>query len=142
MTSKLGRLSARAWLSACFAFAAGLAPAAAQEELRIGLIAPMTGPFAQVGADMTNGFKMYLDEVNSNFAGAKVNLLIEDSQGKPDTAVTKAKKLILEDHVQLLIGGVLAPEGYALAPVSTAEKTVYIASVPAAVELTPRQLRD
>ena len=66
--------------------------------------------------------------------------IIEDSQGKPDTAVTKARKLILEDHVQLLVGGVLAPEGYALAPVSTAEKTVYIASVPAADDLTQRQL--
>jgi branched-chain amino acid transport system substrate-binding protein len=140
MTSKLGRQAGAMLIGACFAFAAGLAPAAAQEELRIGLIAPMTGPFAQVGADMTNGFKMYLDEVNSNFAGAKVNLIIEDSQGKPDTAVTKAKKLILEDHVQLLVGGVLAPEGYALAPVSTAEKTVYIASVPAADDLTQRQL--
>jgi branched-chain amino acid transport system substrate-binding protein len=140
MTSKLGRRPGAMLIGACLAFAAGLAPAAAQEELRIGLIAPMTGPFAQVGADMTNGFKMYLDEVNSNFAGAKVNLIIEDSQGKPDTAVTKAKKLILEDHVQLLIGGVLAPEGYALAPVSTAEKTVYIASVPAADDLTQRQL--
>jgi branched-chain amino acid transport system substrate-binding protein len=140
MTSKLGRLSALALLGASFAFAAGLAPAAAQEELRIGLIAPVTGPFAQVGADMTNGFKMYLDEVNSNFAGAKVNLIIEDSQAKPDAAVTKARKLILEDHVQLLVGGVLAPEGYALAPVSTAEKTVYIASVPAADDLTQRQL--
>src|ERR1700723_3818339 len=139
MTIKLGRRSALALRVARLAFAAGPAPAAAQEELRIGLIAPMTGPFAQVGADMTNGFKMYLDEVNSNFAGAKVNLIIEDSQGKPDTAVTKAKKLILEDHVQLLIGGVLAPEGYALAPVSTAEKTVYIASVPAADDLTQRQ---
>jgi branched-chain amino acid transport system substrate-binding protein len=140
MTSKLGRLGSLALLSACLAFAAGLAPAAAQEELRIGLIAPVTGPFAQVGTDMTNGFKMYLDEVNSNFAGAKVTLIIEDSQAKPDTAVTKAKKLILEDHVQLLVGGVLAPEGYALAPVSTAEKTVYIASVPAADDLTQRQL--
>jgi branched-chain amino acid transport system substrate-binding protein len=140
MTSKLGRRAGAMLIGACLAFAAGLAPAAAQEELRIGLIAPMTGPFAQVGADMTNGFKMYLDEVNSNFAGAKVNLIIEDSQGKPDTAVTKAKKLILEDHVQLLVGGVLAPEGYALAPVSTAEKTVYIASVPAADDLTQRQL--
>jgi branched-chain amino acid transport system substrate-binding protein len=127
-------------IGASLAFAAGLAPAAAQEELRIGLIAPVTGPFAQVGADMTNGFKMYLDEVKSNFAGAKVTLIIEDSQAKPDTAVTKAKKLILEDHVQLLAGGVLAPEGYALAPVSTAEKTVYIASVPAADDLTQRQL--
>jgi branched-chain amino acid transport system substrate-binding protein len=140
MTSKLGRRAGVMLIGACLAFAAGLAPAAAQEELRIGLIAPMTGPFAQVGADMTNGFKMYLDEVGSNFAGAKVNLIIEDSQGKPDTAVTKAKKLILEDHVQLLVGGVLAPEGYALAPVSTAEKTVYIASVPAADDLTQRQL--
>src|ERR1700689_1741109 len=140
MTSKLGRLSGSALLSACLVFATGLAPAAAQEELRIGLIAPMTGPFAQVGADMTNGFKMYLDEVGSNFAGAKVNLIIEDSQGKPDTAVIKARKLILEDHVQMIIGGVLAPEGYALAPGSTAEKTGYIASVPAAADLTQRQL--
>src|SRR5580693_848066 len=128
MTSMLGRRAGVMLIGACLAFAAGLAPAAAQEDLRIGLIAPMTGPFAQVGADMTNGFKMYLDEVNSNFAGAKVNLIIEDSQGKPDTAVTKAKKLILEDHVQLLVGGVLAPEGYALAP------------VPAADDLTQRQL--
>ena len=140
MTSKLGRRAGAMLIGACLAIAAGFLPAAAQEELRIGLIAPMTGPFAQVGADMTNGFKMYLDEVNSNFAGAKVNLIIEDSQGKPDTAVTKAKKLILEDHVQMLVGGVLAPEGYALAPVSTAEKTVYIASVPAADDLTQRQL--
>jgi branched-chain amino acid transport system substrate-binding protein len=140
MTSKLGRRAGAILIGACLAFAAGLAPATAQEELRIGLIAPVTGPFAQVGTDMTNGFRMYLDEVNSNFAGAKVTLIIEDSQGKPDTAVTKAKKLILEDHVQLLVGGVLAPEGYALAPVSTAEKTVYIASVPAADDLTQRQL--
>jgi len=140
MTSKLGMRAGVVLIGASLAFAAGLAPAAAQEELRIGLIAPVTGPFAQVGADMTNGFKMYLDEVKSNFAGAKVTLIIEDSQAKPDTAVTKAKKLILEDHVQLLAGGVLAPEGYALAPVSTAEKTVYIASVPAADDLTQRQL--
>src|ERR1700720_92695 len=140
MTSKLGGRAGVMLIGACLAFAAGFLPAAAPEEVRIGLIAPMTGPFAQVGADMTNGFKMYLDEVNSDFAGAKVNLIIEDSQGKPDTAVTKAKKLILEDHVQLLAGGVLAPEGYALAPVSTAEKTVYIASVPAADDLTQRQL--
>jgi branched-chain amino acid transport system substrate-binding protein len=140
MTRKLMKRASLLVTGACLAFAAAVAPAAAQEELRIGLIAPMTGPFAQVGTDMTNGFKMYLDQTNSTFVGAKVNLIIEDSQGKPDTAVTKAKKLILEDHVQMIIGGVLAPEGYALAPVSTAEKTVYIASVPAADDLTQRQL--
>jgi branched-chain amino acid transport system substrate-binding protein len=118
----------------------GQAPAAAQQELRIGIIAPVTGIFAQVGTDMTNGFKMYLDETNSTFAGTKVVPIIEDSQGKPDLAVTKAKKLILEDHVQILVGGVLATEGYALAPVSTEEKTVYISSVTAADDLTQRQI--
>ena len=72
--------------------------------------------------------------------GAKVKVIFEDSQAKPDTAVTKAKKLILEDHVQMFLGGVLASEGYALAPVSTAEKTVYISPVAAADDLTQRQL--
>jgi len=140
MTGNLVRRASPMLAGASFVLAALLTQAAAQEDLRIGIIAPMTGPFAQVGTDMTNGFKMYLDQTNSTFAGAKVTPIIEDSQGKPDTAVTKARKLILEDHVQLLVGGVLAPEGYALAPVSTAEKTVYIASVPAADDLTQRQL--
>ena len=89
----------------CLGFAAGLAPAAAQEELRIGFIAPTTGPFAQVGADMLNGFNMYLEKANSDFGGAKVKLIVEDSQAKPDLAVTKARKLILEDHVQMFVGG-------------------------------------
>jgi len=138
-----GNLVRRLWLPP---LAAGLllgvqvAPAAAQQELHIGIIAPVTGIFAQVGADMLNGFKMYLEQTNSNFAGIKVVPIIEDSQGKPDLAVTKAKKLILEDHVQIIVGGVLATEGYALAPVSTAEKTVYISSVTAADDLTQRQL--
>jgi branched-chain amino acid transport system substrate-binding protein len=93
MTSNLVRRSGLPLIAACLALATR--PAAAQEELRIGIIAPVTGIFAQVGADMTNGFKMYLDETKSNFAGAKVVPIIEDSQAKPDTAVTKAKKLIL-----------------------------------------------
>ena len=69
-----------------------------------------------------------------------MKLIVEDEQGKPDTAVTKAKKLILQDKVHMLLGGVLATAGYALAPVSTSDKTVYIASVPAADDLTQRDL--
>jgi branched-chain amino acid transport system substrate-binding protein len=114
--------------------------AAHGEELRIGFIAPLTGIQAQVGKDMLNGFQMYLEEVGGDFAGAKVDLIVEDNQGKPDPAVTKAKKLVLQDKVQMFIGGVLASTGYALAPVSTAEKTVYISSVAAADDLTQRQL--
>jgi branched-chain amino acid transport system substrate-binding protein len=140
MTTNVLRRAGLFLIAACLPFAIKPVPAAAQTELRIGFIAPMTGIFAQVGKDMTDGFKMYLDETNGTFAGAKVDLIIEDSQGKPDLAVTKARKLILEDHVQLFVGGLLASEGYALAPVSTAEKTVYVASIPSADDLTQRQL--
>ncbi len=125
------------------ALATGMAPSTrAAEELRIGFIAPVTGPFAQVGKDMLDGLNMYLEEVKGEFAGAKVRVIVEDSQAKPDTAVTRAKKLTLQDKVHILLGGVLATEGYALAPVSTADKTVYIASVPAADDLTQRDLKQ
>src|SRR5258708_39102513 len=116
------------------------APASAAEELRIGFVAPITGLFAQVGKDMVDGFQLYLDDVNSDFGGAKVKFIVEDEQAKPDTAVTRAKKLILQDHVHMLVGGLLASSGYALAPVSTADKTVYIAPVSAADDLTQPDL--
>jgi branched-chain amino acid transport system substrate-binding protein len=114
------------------------APAKA-EELGIGFIAPMTGIFAQIGKDMTNGFQMYLDEHHNKLGGADVKFVVEDNQGKGDAAVTKAKKLVLSDKVQMFIGGLLASTGYALAPVSNEEKTLYIASIPAADDLTQRQ---
>jgi branched-chain amino acid transport system substrate-binding protein len=100
----------------------------------------MTGIQAQVGKDMVDGFQMYLDAHHGELGGAKVTFIVEDSQGRPDVAVIKAKKLILQDKVHMFIGGLLASTGYALAPVSTAEKTVYIASIPAADDLTQRQL--
>jgi len=118
---------------------AGLSTSAQADDLSIGFIAPMTGPFAQVGKDMANGFEMYLAEHNNKLGGMNVKLIIEDDQAKPDLGVTKAKKLALSDKVQMFVGGVLASTGYALAPVSTELKTVYIPSIPAADDLTQRQ---
>jgi branched-chain amino acid transport system substrate-binding protein len=117
-----------------------LGPAANADELRIGFVAPTTGIFAQVGKDMVDGFQLYLDENKSDFGNAPVKFIVEDEQGKPDTAVTKAKKLILQDKVHMVVGGLLASSGYALAPVSTAEKVLYIPSIPAADDLTQRDL--
>ena len=80
----------------------GRRPRPSAEELRIGFLAPTTGIFAQVGKDMVDGFQMYLDEKKNDFGGAQVKFIVEDEQGKPDTAVTKAKKLILQDKVHML----------------------------------------
>jgi branched-chain amino acid transport system substrate-binding protein len=133
----LRRLSPMLLGGALLVAAGASAPA---EELRIGFIAAMTGPFSAVGRDMVDGFQLYLDQHGNKLGGADVKLIVEDDQAKPDVGVTKAKKLVLQDHVHMFIGGILAPTGYALAPVSTAEKTVYISSIPAADDLTQRQI--
>ncbi len=117
------------------------APGTAQaDELKIGFLAPRTGIFTAIGTDMLNGFQMYLDEHKGMLGGDKVTLIVEDTQGKPDTAVTKAKKLILQDKVQMLVGGLLASTAYALGPVSTEEKTLYIGSSATADDLAQRQV--
>ncbi len=110
------------------------------QELRIGFVAPMTGIFAQIGKDMTNGFQLYLDEHDGQLGGAKVQFIVEDTEGKPPVAVRKAEKLIRQDKVHMYIGGLLASTGYALAPVSSRLKTVYVLSVAAADDLTQRDL--
>jgi len=139
MSKVLSRSATTLLLGGALAAALTVTTPARAEELSIGFIAPMTGLFAQVGKDMVNGFQMYLDEHNNKLGGADVKFIVEDDQAKPDLGVTKAKKLILQDKVQMFVGGVLASTGYALAPVSTAEKTVYIPSIPAADDLTQRE---
>ena len=109
-------------------------------ELKIGFLAPMTGIYAQLGTDMVNGFQMYLDANKGMLGGAKVTFIVEDDQGKPDVDVIKAKKLILQDKVDMLVGAVLASSAYALAPVSTAEKMLYMGTVSTADDLAQRQV--
>jgi branched-chain amino acid transport system substrate-binding protein len=140
MTKRLVRQAGLTLLGAGLALGAGFAPALAQQTLRIGFIAPVTGFLSQTGNDMVHGFQMYLNDHHGMLGGDKVDLIIADSQGKPDLAVTMAKKLVLQNHVNMFIGGVLASEGYALAPVSTELKTMYISSIAAADDLTQRQL--
>jgi branched-chain amino acid transport system substrate-binding protein len=131
----------RVTLPLCLAAAVlGASKPASAQELKIGFLAPRTGIFAQLGTDMVNGFQMYLDEHDGRLGGAKVTFIVEDDQGKPDVDVAKAKKLILQDKVDMLVGAVLASSAYALAPVSTAEKTLYIGTVSTADDLAQRQV--
>src|SRR4051794_39478228 len=137
MRVTLARQAGWALAASSLAFMCGIATAPA-EELRVGFIAPMTGPFAQVGKDMVNGFELYLEDVKGDLAGATIKFILEDDQAKPPVGVLKAEKLVRQDKVHMLIGGVLASTGYALAPVSTRDKVVYIPSVPASDDLTQR----
>jgi branched-chain amino acid transport system substrate-binding protein len=107
--------------------------------MKIGVIAPMTGAAAAVGKDMVNGLMMYLDEAGQQIAGRQVEVIVEDSQGKPDVALTKLRKLVESDHVQVLVGETFAHIGYAMAPRVDEYKVPMLYPVIAADDLTQRK---
>lgn len=118
----------------------GSTPAWAQKgPIKIGFLAPVTGGAAQVGRDMTNGLTMWLDEQQWTMAGRKVELIVEDTQGQPQMALTKLRKLVESDRVHVLAGGLFAHVGYALAPKVDEYRVPMLYPVMAADDLTQRK---
>src|SRR5215831_570066 len=107
--------------------------------VKIGVITPMTGAAAAIGKDMVNGLNMYLEENGKQIAGRKVEVIVEDSQGKPDVALTKLRKLVESDKVQVLLGEVFAHIGYAMAPRVDEYKVPMLYPVIAGDDLTQRK---
>lgn len=89
-------------------------PVLAQETIRIGMLVPLAGPFSQIGKDMVSGTELYLEEIQRRAAGRKIELIIEDTEGNPQAALTKARKLVDQDRVHVLTGGLLSSTAYAL----------------------------
>jgi branched-chain amino acid transport system substrate-binding protein len=89
-------------------------PAGAADPIRIGYIGPLTGIFAQSGKDMLDGLKLALDQANNEAAGRKIELIAEDSEGNPATALAKYRKLTTLDHINVLTGVLLSHIGYGL----------------------------
>ena len=106
--------------------------------IKIGFTADLTGIAAQPAKDMVNGFTMYLDEVGHQMAGRKVELIVEDSQGRPDVAVAKLRKLVEHDRVHITAGVLFGHLGYALAPKMEEYKIPSLITVAASDDLTQR----
>jgi branched-chain amino acid transport system substrate-binding protein len=114
-------------------------PAAQSAPIRIGFLAPLTGPFAQIGKDMVNGTELFLDEIKREVAGRKVELIVEDTEGQPATALNKSRKLVEQDKVHVLTGGLLANVGYALQPFIDGAQIPATYPVMAADDITQRK---
>jgi len=100
---------------------------------------PPHGNFAQMGIDMLDGFKMYLQEINYTVAGRKIELIVEDEGDIPATAVTKARKLVTHDNVHLMAGVFLTAAAYAVGPVAVEAQTPLIITLSAGDDLTQRK---
>jgi branched-chain amino acid transport system substrate-binding protein len=88
--------------------------AAALPTLRIGTVLPFTGVVAESAREMQKTFGMYLSQHGGKLGGLPVKVIYEDSETKPELDVTKTKKLIEQDKVDLLASAMLAFEGLAV----------------------------
>jgi branched-chain amino acid transport system substrate-binding protein len=83
--------------------------------VKVGFISPTTGFVAALGTDMKRGWDLYW-ELNGNTAGGvTVETVYEDDAGDPEIALTKARRLVEEENVDLTAGPVLANTAYAVA---------------------------
>jgi branched-chain amino acid transport system substrate-binding protein len=100
---------------------------AQQTPIRIGLLMPYSaGPFTAIGTEMTDAFMLALEDANNQVGGRKIEVLKEDTTHKPDVAQAKAKKLVYEDKVDMLIGPVSSQELTALSDFAKQSRTPLI----------------
>ncbi len=114
--------------------------AAERGPVRIGYIGPFSGPFAQNGKDMWDGFRLYFEDINYQAAGRRIELLSEDSWVEPAEALTKLRKLTEKDGVHVAAGGIMAPTAYALQAYVTAQKIPFLVPIMAADDITQRKV--
>lgn len=108
-------------LGALAMIAAG--PLAAAEPLKIGLVLPMSGPFAGYGKQIEGGVRLYLQEHGDSFSGRKVELIVKDDTGvAPEISKRVAQELVVQDKVDILAGFGLTPSAFAVAPIATEAK--------------------
>ena len=93
---------------------AGEAKAAPKGEVRIGALIPYTGMGAAVGKMVEGGIQYVLEEANWEVAGKKIVLIKEDETDDPNNAVAKARKLVEQDKVDVILGPMLAHSGAAV----------------------------
>ena len=119
--------------------AAAARPARAADAIRIGYFGPLTGNFSQTGKDMTDGFNLFWEEVGNKVAGREVKVIVEDSDPEPTGALTKVRRLVEQEKVHTVAGGLLAATGYAIAPYIEQNKIPTVYPVTAPDDITQRK---
>ena len=106
-------------LAACFAANTALA----QDTIKIGVILPYSGQFADTGNQLDNGIKLYMKQHGDTVAGKKIEVIRKDVGGiAPDVAKRLAQELVVRDKVDILAGFALTPNALAAGDISAEAK--------------------
>ncbi|MCU6499025.1 ABC transporter substrate-binding protein [Rugamonas sp. A1-17] len=123
------------------ALSAGALPtfARAAEPLKVGLIVPMSGPFASTGRQIEAAVKLYMRQNGASVAGRPIEIILKDDGGvAPDVTKRLTQELVSRDKVQVLAGFGLTPLAFAAAPVATQAKVPMIVMAAAASAVPQR----
>jgi branched-chain amino acid transport system substrate-binding protein len=125
-----------AWTAASL-LGLGLSAAHAQDNsFKVGLLLPMTGPFASTGKQMEAGARLYLAQHGDTVAGKKIELILKDDTSTPDVTKRLAQEMVVNQKVNVLAGFGLTPLAFATAPVATQSKTPMVVMAAATSSIT------
>jgi len=110
------------WISVAALAAAFALSAAAQAQVKIGLIVPMTGQQASTGKQISAAAKLYMQQHGDTVAGKKIELIVKDDGAVPDNTKRIAQELIVNDKVAFIAGFGVTPAALAAAPLATQAK--------------------
>ena len=96
----------------------------AGDTIKVGVYGDLTGQTSSFGQSTKNGIELAVDEINNGGGvnGKKIELVVEDDQGRPEQAKTVVSKLISQDKVQAVLGEVASTNSLAAAPVAQEKK--------------------
>jgi branched-chain amino acid transport system substrate-binding protein len=102
--------------------------AATGQAVKIGMVDPRTGTYAGNGGDEIRGAQMATAQINKagGVLGRPLQLVVEDSQGLPGPAISKAQKLVNQDKVDFLIGSVSSAVAEALSQFAQQNRLLYV----------------
>jgi len=102
-------------------------PASVNAQIKIGVINSYSGQFADTGAQIDNGIKLYMKQHGDTVAGKKIEIIRKDTGGpNPDVAKRLAQELIVRDKADILAGFTLTPEALGAASVSEEAKKLMV----------------
>ena len=93
----------KSFVAAAVLTTSGLA-LAQSNTFKIGLILPMTGPFASTGKQIEAAARLYMAQNGDTVAGQKVELIVKDDTSAPDVTKRIAQELVVNDKVNVLAG--------------------------------------
>jgi branched-chain amino acid transport system substrate-binding protein len=99
----------------------------AADPVKVGLILPLTGPFASTGRQVEAAVRLYMQRTGDTVAGRKLELIVKDDTGMaPETTKRIAQELVVQEKIAILAGFGLTPLALATAPVATEAKVPMI----------------